>query len=845
MFRLSSIHPVWLLQKQQQRRRVLTCVATTATILPGAAPRNNKSSPPAYNIRNLCAAASSGGGGGGNRGGSGRGGPPGLPPPAPPPPSKNNSNKKRNNIDKKLFQPAQKGQLQHNKNFIPKLLSRKPHANIAETQKRPQNVKQRGRNEDLDEQEQRQSTMTMTPAEMSSTEMMRRSTEYQAMTDLEYEHESVSDQQAISCLAYELDHDDDKESYWCESFFEDKAFMEMQYTGKNPPGMDLDAELQKYEPTPAEAAAAAARKKRNAANLADEDEAKAMMIEDDRDSAFFKEFIEDDDWVEGEGESFLDSLETEQEKKEVLEQYKYTVAQPIQIGGHWIMGINPETLLPLQYETLVRENPHPDLAREPKPHFFRNRRQPSLEFVEGHRRFLYVTGLPRFELDGARADLDNPVHWSMMQKNFVRLLGVESKQVSPANSYSAFIGFHSPEDRASLLFSGPTETFLSSAPSFHRYTGSNKFANESTLLLLNIPPGNTSESLLRKLFPEGSEIHSVYGTFLTPDDVLILSSKTALIRFNSAEAAESILESSLVSAQLEEIGKYPIRFRRARRELVHERFGGPGKSKGQEFRKLGPRLIVDGDMPTRSFYTRHAGAILLGNLDLTVSKEEITRVFQPYCAMPRDKNMSIEIVTCWEDIPVGQAYVGFDKPGEAEAAINEIGRALRLGDRKAWLSLVKMRLAPFQSYKGPDTRPERPIEELLRDLTGWEQYVDPADIQLLEDNGVSKQVLDDALRNMRFNNHTFSVLDQSIRDEALEPEKRAGQQYKDIVQLFIKTLIECLPTKENPGELYPHHFAPEEQDIDSMFEKEKERQELIRLHRARPQDPSLHTIKSS
>jgi hypothetical protein len=732
--------------------------------------------------------------------------------------------------------------LQHNKNFIPKLLSRKPHANIAETQKRSQNVKQRGWKEegDFDEDERRQS-MLLTPGimerrgEIRPPMMMRRSAEYQAMTDsMEYEHETVSDEEATSLIAYQLDHDDDRHSYWCESYFEDKAFMELQYTGKDPPGMDLDAELQKYEPTPAEAAAAAARNKRRASELGDDDDEESAMADDnERDEAFIKEFIEDDDLIEGEGESFLDSLETEQEKKDVLEHYKYTVAEPMKLGGHYIRGINPSTLLPLQYETLVHENPHPDAAREPKPYFARDRRQPSLAFVEGHRRFLYVTGLPDFELDGAPADLDNPVHWSMMQKIYVRLLGVESKQVSPANSYSAFIGFHSPEDRVSLMFSGPTEKFLSSAPSFQRYTGQNKFANESTLLMLNIPRGNTPESLLRKLFPEGTEIHSVYGSLLTPSDVLFLTSKTALIRFSSVEAVESILESSLVSAQLEELGKHPVRFLRARRELVHDRFGGPGKSRSEEIRKLGPRLIVDGDMPSRAFYTQHAGALFIRNLDVTLSKEEITKVFQPFCVMPRDKKKSIEIVTCWEDVPVGQAYVGFDRPGEAEAALNALGKTLRMGDRNALLSIVKNRLAPFQRYKGPEARPERPIEELLKDLTGWEQYVDPADIQLLEDNGVSKQVLDDALRNMRYNNHTFSVLDQSIRAEALEPEKSFGQQYKDIVQLFIKTLIDCLPTKDNPGDLYEHLVPPDEQDIDRIFEEEKKRQELIRLHRAR------------
>jgi hypothetical protein len=253
---------------------------------------------------------------------------------------------------------------------------------------------------------------------------------------------------------------------------------------------------------------------------------------------------------------------------------------------------------------------------------------------------------------------------------------------------------------------------------------------------------------------------------------------------------------------------------------------------GTERRQLGPRIIVDGDMPTRPFYISHAGVILVGNLDPIVSKKQLSNLVQPYCSSQRDIESSIDFVTCQEDIHMGQAYIGFDLPGEAEVAAAALGSKRRIGDRSAFVKIIKDRQIPNQVYRGPERRPDRDVAELLRDLNEWEQYVDPVDITSLEEAGISKQILGDALRGIRYNNATFGALDYSIRAEALEPEKSAGQQYKELVQLYIQTLKECLVSPENPGLMYEAlHFPDEEIDL-SIFAGEIERQEAIKRNRA-------------
>lgn len=492
------------------------------------------------------------------------------------------------------------------------------------------------------------------------------------------------------------------------------------------------------------------------------------------------------------------------------------------------------------------ENPHPDLMREPVPHFPKNRLRPPLSFVERYTRFIYVTGLLPVDFD---ADLTNSTHRFMLQKSIASLFrDVDSSQVWPTNLQSGFIGFERATDAVTALASGPDPKFHSRPPMFS--TLSNELAEthkdfgsrETTLLLEYLPKRRyTSVSLLRDLFPPNTEIGEAYHT-VTAEDIKFISSSKALIRFQSVDQAVSILQrSKLIMDQLHNtVGRYPIQVFRARRELVHAGFG-PFPLR-QEERKLGPRLIVQGDMPTQPFYHSHADCLLAINVDPSWTAADILARVQEYCT--QKLSGSVEFVTSESGERTGQAYIGFDLPGEADAALEALGSMVQWGDRTTILKRVRDRKYPHCTYQGPERRPDRPADTLLDDLDNWEQFVDAEDVQKIYDAGISKDVLNDALRSIRYSNRTFGPLDSAMREESLEPEKETGQQYRDIVKLYIETLLECLPNPDagtiedmNIPDTYLKLHQPNEEIDLSIFEKEKERVAAQSKFRSQGQHP--------
>lgn len=480
---------------------------------------------------------------------------------------------------------------------------------------------------------------------------------------------------------------------------------------------------------------------------------------------------------------------------------------------------------PSDYARVSKINPHVESNREPKPIFPQNRASPPIGFVKSFSRFLYITGLPPFELNGETFDMGSSVHRDLLQKDIARVAGVDSTQVYPANSTSGFVGYNSPKELSRALSAGPTEKFMIRPASITKFEPSEddgdfgKISPEATVRVSEIPSGNTSVSLARDLFPKGTEAGEVYG--LSPEDIHFETANSVLIRFSSAEQAESALGSSFVKERLQEIGTYPVRVFRARRELVHAGFGGPSKS--IEKRIMGPRLIVDGDMPSKNFYISHAGAIYLRNLDPTLTKEQLSARFQPYCAQRRDVDGSIEFPLCSSGETTGCAYIGFDLPGEAEEAIRACAGQFRLGDRMPFMKLVKDRRIPGQVHVKPEKRPERPVEELLDDLHNWQKYADPDDLDAVLKAGISMHVLDDALRSIRYSNPTFGPLDASLRSESIKPNEETGGLYKNFVRMYVATLKDCLATPEDVGEMYEAmHFPGEPIDL-SIFDREKER----------------------
>ena len=546
-------------------------------------------------------------------------------------------------------------------------------------------------------------------------------------------------------------------------------------------------------------------------------------------------------------------------------------------------------------EFIELDTPHPHQKREPKPYFRLRTKQPDQIFIDFYKRFAFIANLPPTFLETTNpnlrpkpADLTNPVDRTMFQRNVSRLFrNVELDQVFPASNTSAWIGYRDSVGLAETLVYGPIEGVLQAQeekvpkPLFQPLSDELKEhefvknavrsapdADKCIVLLahLDVSRGKryTSRSLARDLFASKAviasstedvkadedlanllDVASVYGN-VTPSDIHFVSSTSALVRLASPEQAASVLDSNVLHARLAELNcGGSVQVFRARRELLHRywnrKYGtDPGKD---EVRKLGPRLIVDGDMPKKSFYISHAGVIMLSGVDPSrVSKLDISKMVQPYCELARDVEGSIEWVQCnHNETRTDRVYVGFDLVGEAEAAVKALGDVTYVLNKDSdepvtvpvFIKLLRDRQPPNYPLPALQRRPDRSTEELLRDLNNWEQHVDPADIELLVNAGISKHVLDESLRAIRFNNDTFGALDYAMREESLEPSKGTGEQYRELVRLYIQSLKQCLATPEEPGQLFELLQYPDQEVDLEIFDYEKARLEKIKQERAR------------
>jgi len=519
---------------------------------------------------------------------------------------------------------------------------------------------------------------------------------------------------------------------------------------------------------------------------------------------------------------------------------EYDVVKPLVLKGP-TMNDFVESMAehPTKYGQLRYVSPHPESTREPVPDLPSFRRNPPLEFVDAHPRFIYVWGLPPLlSVDEEPGNLDNPLHSLELQKTAAALFDVPPESVYPASISSAFVGFPSRKEHRFATEFGPVQKFVGSPVKISKYTpaeGDKKSFDagemEKVAVLENLPSGLTPSVLASTLFPAGTDAGDLlYGGF-TPEDFVVLTPHSAVLRFESVEHAENAVKSTIVEQQLKDFGKHRIRYSKARRQLVYTgKNTGPGG--GELERALGPRLIVDGDMPTKNFYLSHASAVHLRNLDPSVTKDEISAFFQPVCAMSRDVEGSIEFVTCHEGLPTGRAYVGFDEHGEAEAAAalaESNGRLEGIGHN----TVVMKGVRDARKVKR-DTRSARDEEELLDSLDNWEQHVDPADLEELLEHGIGREALEESLRAIRYHNPTFSSLDQAMRSEALNPETDSGGMYRELVRTYIETLKECISTPENPGPIYESLFLPDEELDTEIFEDEVVRQEELKKRREVP-----------
>jgi hypothetical protein len=516
----------------------------------------------------------------------------------------------------------------------------------------------------------------------------------------------------------------------------------------------------------------------------------------------------------------------------------YDVVTPLVLKGPTIQDF-VESMMhhPTKFGQLRFNTPHPESKREPVRDIPPRRRNPPLEFVEANRRFIYVWGLPPLSVDQQPGDLDNPVHAMEIQKLVASLFDVQPEAVYPSTTSSAFVGFTSRADARFALEVGPRQQIIESPVTISKYIpreGDKKsFADDemnSVVLFENLPEGHSPASLAATLFPPESDAGLVFGN-VKPEDFVMITPHSAVLRFESAEKAESAVGSSFVEERLMEFGQHRIRYNKARRELVYTgKHTGPFRTEPE--RTLGTHLIVDGDMPKKNFFLSHAAALHLRDLDPSTTKRDISDFFQSCCALPRDVEGSVEFVTCYKGIPTGKAYVGFDHFGEAEAAMSLCdsgGRLSGLG-----LNKVIMKRVREATKITREKRPTRKEEELLDSLDNWEQYVDPKDLEDLYKHGISKEALDEALRAIRYHNPTFASLDQAKRTETLNPEKDMGGMYREMVETYISTLKDCISTPEEPGIIYQSIFLPDEEIDTEIFENEPTRQEILKKRREVP-----------
>ena len=152
---------------------------------------------------------------------------------------------------------------------------------------------------------------------------------------------------------------------------------------------------------------------------------------------------------------------------------------------------------------------------------------------------------------------------------------------------------------------------------------------------------------------------------------------------------------------------------------------------------------------------------------------------------------------------------------------------------KAMIGGCEVKLTPVQDKKllrgkREGARSTRSLEELNDDLYNWEKHVDPKDIKELEEKGITKDILDEAMRTLRASNQSFAVEDQAMPGERIHEQRPVGHMYQSAVRLYIKLLKECAGSKEDPGLMYKAMFS-EDQPMDlSIFDMEKERITALR-----------------
>lgn len=265
-------------------------------------------------------------------------------------------------------------------------------------------------------------------------------------------------------------------------------------------------------------------------------------------------------------------------------------------------------------------------------------------------------------------------------------------------------------------------------------------------------------------------------------------------------------------------------------------------------------LVVEGDVPTSKFFLSHFDVLHVqvvrendneDDHDQLLTKQALTRFFQPLCQELRDPHGSVELLGDGH-----AAFVGFDRWGEADEVLqaltenkhdtntttttvplDEALSGYRTYNNETSLTVLTTTLPPDQqphtitttiriqkvleqalpygTKLGP--RGNRTEAQILDHLQNWEQYVDPDHLQELYDHEVvTKETLDEMFLKLRYDNPSMGPVDLALKGERLEPRVPIGARWPNTVRMYVKLLRDNITTPENPGQAVEHLFMPGE-----------------------------------
>ncbi len=500
------------------------------------------------------------------------------------------------------------------------------------------------------------------------------------------------------------------------------------------------------------------------------------------------------------------------------------------------------------YQFFTYNTPHVESRREAKPiKYPTNRQNPPKEFTQKYSAFAFVSHVPRPVIydeskdEAVLGSYKNPLHLHQVCETVANALNVPVTDVFASSMTSAFVGFDSPKSANDVFNRSESGRILTKKIGYGLYDGSDENdegvkefvssapSKECILQITNLPGGMTSNTIARQLYNILPDLHTTAA-----EDIYFSSPTTALIK----QASPDIIQSSFLNNPnfhtiLESTSRQILRMQPANFEVVHDKYTGPAKQFQQ--RKTTDKLVVQGDMPSDSFFLSHGGVLHLCNVPTNMTKLEISQYFDKYCVQRRDVRGSIEIVKCLDGHPTGRVYVGFDLESEMRRAWEDItsnGSTKIMFNTSATNSNVpptpvfiqQVKERPLYRGKKLGERSERTAEELHEDLhTKWEQYVDPKDIEYLQERGVPRGALEDAFLAARFNNPTYGIEDLARVGERMHDDKVPGQAFEEFVKLYVETMKELIVTKEEPGLFYEGMFMPNEEVDTSLFDHEAER----------------------